>query len=82
MRRTNRRRELQILADGQVLIEGIFLWDVANVFFQLVEVWIKGAAIQKNLAAGRLKLAGEHTKKSALAATARAHHANQFAASE
>ncbi len=82
VRRTNRRRELQVFADGQVLIERVFLRDVADVSLELVEVRIKRAAVQINLAAARLKLARQYAQQRALAATARAHHANQLAAGQ
>src|SRR6266404_7448207 len=79
MRRTNRGRELQILADGQMLVERVFLRNVADVFFELVQVRIERTAIQENLAASRLKLSGEHSEQRAFARTARAHHADQLA---
>ena len=45
MRRTNRSRKLQILADGQMLVERVLLRNVTDVFLELVEVGIKRAAI-------------------------------------
>src|SRR5207249_752263 len=76
----NRGGELQILADGQVLIEGVFLRYVTDVSPQFVKVRIKRLIIEQDLAAARLQLPGQHFQQCALAATARSHYANQFAA--
>ena len=38
MRRTDRGGKLQVLANGQVLVEGIFLRDVTDVALQFVEI--------------------------------------------
>src|SRR2546423_275551 len=65
---------------GQLLIERVFLRNVTDVFLELVEIWVKRAAIQINVAAARLKLPGQHSHQCAFARTARAHYANQFAA--
>ena len=82
MRRANRGRELQILADGQVLIERVFLRNVADVFFEIVQVWIERATIQKNLPARWLKLSGQNAEQRAFSGTTRAHHTNELAARE
>ncbi len=60
MRRTNRGRELQVLANGQVLVERVFLRNVTDVTLELIEIRIKRLAVEQNLAAGRLDLAAEH----------------------
>ena len=81
MRRANRGGELQIFADGQVFIERVFLRNVTDVALELVEIRIKRLAIEQDLAAGRLQLAGQAPCSSVLLPrTARAHHANQLAA--
>ena len=80
VRGTNGGGEFQIFVDGQVFIEGVVLRDVADVALELVEVRVERLAVEQDLAAGRLELAGEHPQQRALAATARAHHANQLAA--
>ena len=80
MRRTNRGGELQVLADGQMLIERVLLRNVTDVALQLIEIRIKRLAVEQNLAAGRLDLAAEHLEQRAFAGSARAHHANQLAA--
>lgn len=54
MRGANRRCELQIFADSQMLIEGIVLRNVTEVAFQLIEIGIKRLAIEQNLTAGGL----------------------------
>src|SRR5262249_42790167 len=82
MRRTNRGSELQIFTNSQLFVEGVFLRDVTNVFLELVEIWIKRAAIQINLAAGRRKLAGQQPEQRAFARTAGTHHAHELAARE
>src|SRR5262249_40452759 len=58
------------------------LRNVTDVFFESIEIWVKRTAIQKDIAAARLKLSRQYAHQSAFAATARAHHANQFAASQ
>ena len=54
MRGANRRRELQIFADSQMLIEGIVLRNVTEIALQLIEIGIKRLAIEQNLTAGGL----------------------------
>src|SRR5215467_4362208 len=80
MRGANRSGELQILADGQMLIERVLLRDITDVALELVQIGIKRLIIEQDLAAGRLKLAGQHFQQRTLPTTACAHHAYQFAA--
>ena len=80
MRRANRGGELQILADGEVLIERVLLRNVTDVALELIEIRIKRLAVEQDLAAGRLQLPGQHLQQRAFAGAARAHHANQLAA--
>src|SRR4030095_1717031 len=78
MRCTDRRRELQILTNGEVLVESVLLRHVANVLFQNVEVSVKGLSVEQDFAARRLELAGKHSHQRAFARTACAHHANKL----
>src|SRR5450755_356806 len=80
MRRTNCGRELQILADGQVLIERILLRDVTNVALEVVEVVVERLITEKDFAVARLQLTAENFEQRALARAARAHHANELTA--
>ena len=58
MRRTDRSRELQILTNGEMLVEGILLRHVTDVVLQHIEISIEGLTVEQNVAAGGLKLAG------------------------
>src|SRR5437762_10670560 len=80
MRRANRGRELQIFADGQVLIESVFLRDVTDVALELIEIRIKGLIIKEDLATVGLQLSGQDFEQRAFPRAARPHHANQFPA--
>src|SRR5438552_1864609 len=79
MGRTNGGCELQVFADGEMLIKSIFLWNITDVTFELVEVWIKRLSVKKNLTAGGLKLPRQYFQQSALARSARAHDADELA---
>ena len=57
MRRANRGRELQVLADGQVLVERVFLRDVTDVALEVVEVVVERLIVQQNLAAASAEAA-------------------------
>src|SRR5262249_1956855 len=78
MRCTDGSRELQILTNGQVLVERVLLRHVADVPFQNVEVSVEGLSVEQDFAARRLKLAGKHPHQRAFARTAGAHHTNKF----
>src|SRR5262245_22563361 len=78
MRCTDRRRELQILANGEVLIERVLLRHIANVLFQNVEVSVEGLSVEQDFAARGLELAGKHSHQRAFAGTACAHHTNEL----
>src|SRR5437764_546136 len=80
MRRANRGRELQIFADGQVLIESVFLRDVTDVALELIEIRIKGLIIKEDLATVGLQLSSQDFEQRAFPRAARPHHANQFPA--
>src|ERR1044071_6540962 len=82
MRCTDRSGELQILTNGEVLVEGVLLRHVADVLFQDVKVSIKRLSVEQNVAARRLKLAGKHHHERAFTRTASAHHANEFSTSD
>src|SRR4029450_5804264 len=78
MRCTDRRRELQILTNGEVLVERVLLRHVADVLLQNVEVSVEGLSVEQDFAARRLELAGKHSHQRAFARTACAHHANKL----
>src|SRR2546430_11091888 len=78
MRCTDRRRELQILTNGEVLVEGVLLRHVADVLLQNVEVSVEGLPVEQDFAARRLELAGKHSHQRAFARTACAHHTNKL----
>src|SRR5258708_17130275 len=78
MRCTDGRRELQILTNGEMLVESVLLRHVADVLLQNVEVSVKGLSVEQDFAPGRLELAGKHSHQRAFARTACAHHANKL----
>src|SRR5882757_4504003 len=78
MRCTDRRRELQILTNGEVLVESVLLRHVADVLLQNVEVSVKGLSVEQDFAARRLELAGKHSHQRAFASAACSHHANKL----
>ena len=57
MRRTNRRSELQVLSDCEVLVKSILLRNVTDVALEPVEVFVERPIIQEDLSLHRLKLA-------------------------
>src|SRR6478672_5525298 len=79
MRCTDRRRELQILTNGEVLVERVLLRHVTDVLLQNVEVSVQRLSVEQDFAARRLELAGKHSHQRAFARTACAHHANELA---
>ena len=74
------RGELEIFTDGQVFVESVELRDVGDVLLERVEILVEGQSVEEDLAAHRGELPGQRTEQTALAATARAHHADHFAA--
>src|SRR5947207_11360337 len=80
MRGSNRSRELEVLADGEMLVERVFLRDVTDVALELIEIFVERTVVQQHLALRRLKLAAEHFHERAFAGPARAHYANELAA--
>src|SRR5215471_19841291 len=80
MRCTDRCCELQILTNGEVLIERILLRHVADVLFQNVQLSVERLSVEQDFAACRLELAGKHLHQCAFARTACAHHANELTA--
>src|SRR6478672_1531723 len=79
VRCTDRRRELQILTNGEVLVERVLLRHVADVLLQNVEVSVEGLSVEQDFAARWLELAGKHPHQRAFARAACAHHANKLA---
>src|SRR4029077_3210190 len=78
MRCTDCRRELQILTNGEVLVERVLLRHVADVLLQHVEVSEEGLPVEQDFAARRLELSGKHSHQCAFARTACAHHTNKL----
>src|SRR4029077_18385261 len=62
-----------------MLVERVFLRDVTDVAFELVQTGIQRLAVQENLAAARLQLAGQNLKERALSASTGSHDTHQFA---
>src|SRR6266581_8456951 len=79
MRRANRRRKQQVLADCEMFVEGVLLGHITDVLLQDVEILIERLAIEDDISAGWLKLTGKHSQQRALSRTARTHHANKLA---
>src|ERR1043166_3744357 len=80
MRGADRGRELEVLADGEMLVERVFRRDVTDVALELVEIFVERPVVQQHLALARLELPAEHFHQRALAGTTRAHHADELAA--
>ena len=80
MRGADRRRELEVLADGEMLVERVFLRNVTDVALELVEIFVERAVVHQDLSPARLKLPAQDFHERALARAARAHHADQLAA--
>ena len=80
VRRAKGRGEVQIFLDGEVFVERVMLGDVSDVFAQGVPIGVKRTAVEEDVSLGGLKLPGDGAHERALAASARAHHANHFAA--
>src|SRR4029077_14361067 len=78
MRRANRRRKQQVFADGEMLVERVLLRHITDIVFQRVEILIEQLSVEEDLAAGGLKLAGQHSHERAFSRTARTHYANQL----
>src|SRR6266478_1565820 len=79
MRRANRRRKQQVLADCKMLVEGVLLGHITDVLLQDVEILIERLSVEDDISARRLQLTGKHSHQRALSRTARAHHANKLA---
>jgi hypothetical protein len=81
VRRANRRRELEVLADREMLVKRVLLRHVTDVVLERIEIPIKRLPVQNDLARGGLKLSGQYSQQRAFPGTARTHHANELAAS-
>src|SRR5262249_26883541 len=75
----DRSCELQILTNGQVLVESVLLRHVTDVLFQNVEVSVERLSVEQHFAIARLELPGKHSHQRAFSRAACAHHANEFA---
>ena len=60
VRRADLRRKLQILADGEMLVEGVLLRHVTDIVLENVEVRKKGLSVEDNFAAAGPELPGQH----------------------
>ena len=78
MRRANGRGKQQVFADGEMFVERVLLRNVTDVVFQRVEILIERLPVEKDLSAGGLELASQHSHERAFSRTARAHHANKL----
>src|SRR4029077_9537028 len=78
MRRANRCRKQQVFADGEMFVERVLLGHITDIVFQSVEILIERLSVEEDLAAGGLKLPGQHSHERAFSRAARAHHANQL----
>src|SRR3954470_6019006 len=79
MRRTDRGRGIQGLANRKVLIEGILRRNITDVALQFVEILIERLPIEENVPSTRLQLPRDHFHERAFAGSARAHYANELA---
>src|SRR6476646_10753322 len=80
MRRTNRCREQQVFADGQVFVEGILLGHITDVLLQRVDILVYRLPVEKDIPASRLELTGKHSQQRAFSRAACAHDAHKLAA--
>src|SRR5437899_526379 len=62
-----------------MFVECVLLRHITDIVFQSVEILIERLSVEEDLAAGGLKLAGQHSHERAFSRTARTHHANQLA---
>ena len=76
----DRRREIQVFLDREVLVKRVVLGDVGDVFPQRVVVGVERAVVEEDIALVRRKLPGERAHERALPAPARPHHAHHLAA--
>src|SRR5260370_30817933 len=65
-----------------MFVERVLLRHVTDVVLECVEARVERLSIEDDLAAGRLKLSGQHSQERAFSRTTRAHHANELAASD
>src|SRR5437773_9504353 len=61
-----------------MFVECVLLRHVTDIVFQSVEILIERLSVEQDLAAGGLKLAGQHSHERAFSRTARTHHANEL----
>src|SRR3954470_21502968 len=80
MRRADRGGELEVLADGEVLVERVFLRDVTDVALEQIEIFVERPIVEEDLPLRRLELAAQHFHECAFAGTASAHDADELAA--
>ena len=75
----DRGGELQVLLDGQLLVEGVVLRDVGDVLEEGVEIPVEGSLVEQHLSRYRLELTGQRAQQGALPAAARPHDADHLA---
>src|SRR4029077_8808838 len=61
-----------------MFVERVLLRHVTDVVFQRIEILIQRLPVEKDLSAGGLELASQHSHERAFSRTARAHHANKL----
>ena len=69
----DRRREVQVFLDREVLVKRVVLGDVGDVFPQRVVVGVEGTVVEENVALMRRKLPGERPQERAFSASRPAH---------
>ena len=75
---SERCREVQVLLDSEVLVKGVVLRDVGDVFAKCFSICVKRASVKEDIALGRWKLPGNGAHQGALPAAAGPHDANHF----
>ena len=60
VRGANRRRKLEVLADGEMFVERVLLRHVTDVVLENVKVRKKRLSVEDNFAAGGPELSGQH----------------------
>src|SRR5205085_10088382 len=64
---SDRGGELQIFANREVLIEGVFLGDVTDIALEQIEILVKRPVVQEHLSLARLELSAQDLHERALA---------------
>ena len=78
VRSTNCSCKVEIFLNGEVLVKGIVLGDIRDVFSKRFVVFVERAVIKKDFALSWRKLPRERPQERAFPAPACAHHADHF----